>query len=73
MTNLLKFLIFSLETIDGKRGSSIKLFENLMRQEQIRIGEFYEQNSWQLMRLEKRIRHQLMRKILTKYILMRVR
>lgn len=31
MINMLKFLIFSLETVDGKRGTSIKLFESIMR------------------------------------------
>lgn len=73
MTKLLLFLIHSLETIDGNRGSGSliikKRIKYLLKKEglKLRAQGFKEKD------VEKRVRHELARVTLSKYRLMIVR
>ena len=54
MMKLLQFLIFKIQTIDGRRDSAIPFIKGWMRNEQVRIGKFYHFASQEYKRLEKK-------------------
>lgn len=68
MTKLLKFLIYSMDTIDGEKGSSIPyqtfLVENLKKNKATDTSEE---------EIEFKVRHQLMKKTALKYSILRIR
>lgn len=72
MMNFLKFLIYSLETIDGKRGSATPFIEKKVFIENRRLGLYSDDHTVNLAKVENKIREDLMHKVLFKYKLMRV-
>ena len=77
MTDLIKFLIYSMKTIDGKKDSGIKIHEALITQ---KLNEkYYLKNKNQNMKVSNmtdpklEVRHYVMRKTYLKYLLIKVR
>lgn len=67
MTKFLKFLIYTLETVDGRRGTVLPLLSKAKanyRKQDKKMSEKY---------MDKLLRHQLMLKVYTKYNMMRVK
>ena len=73
MLRLIQFLIFKLQTIDGRRDTAIPIIKNLMREEQRKVGKFYHFASLEYKRLEKKINNYVTMRALFKYKLLRVK
>lgn len=58
MDNLIKFIIYHIDTMNGHRGTSLKLQSFLMREQKTSLS---------------RIKNQLMIKMFKKYIILRIR
>lgn len=72
MTTFLKFLIYQMETIDGRRGSAKPFIQKKVKTESKRLGLSSKQGD-ELLTLENQIRDELMDKVLFKYKIMKVR
>ena len=70
MDHLLKFLIYEIKTIDGKKDSGFGLQQHLIEK---RTDKSSSQSSWRSQQIVEIVKHQIMKKTLTKYSILRIR
>ena len=73
LMKLVQFLIFKLQTVDGKRDTALPLIKQIMREEQVRNQKFYHYLSLEYQKLEKKVINRVTVMTLFKYKVLRVR
>ena len=76
MLNLICLLVYHINTVDGEKDSSLKIQQTLVEQEEADYLKKSKQKEFKAgvkERIEKQVKHQVMRKVRLKYIILRVR